>query len=72
MEQFQRQYLIWPYDLEEQAIAEANDSIYGLTSCVWGEEEHAIRVARRIKVGVTMVNSAALLCFDIRFSFGGV
>lgn len=61
-----------PYDSEEQAIAEANKIEYGLTSSVWGEEEHAIRVARQIQAGVTMINTAALQGFDIRFPFGGV
>lgn len=37
---------VLPYDSEEQVIAEANDSSYVQTSSVWGEEEHAIRVAR--------------------------
>ncbi|MFX3673461.1 MAG: aldehyde dehydrogenase family protein [Paenisporosarcina sp.] len=71
-EQFGPVVPILPYDSEEQVIAEANDSIYGLTSSVWGEEEHAIRVARRIQAGVTMINTGGLPGFDIRFPFGGV
>ena len=71
-EQFGPVVPILPYDSEEQAIKEANDSIYGLTSSVWGEEEHAIRVARQIQAGVTMINTGALPGFDIRFPFGGV
>ncbi|WP_284036618.1 aldehyde dehydrogenase family protein [Neobacillus sp. 114] len=71
-EQFGPAVPILPYDSEEQAIAEANKIEYGLTSSVWGEEEHAIRVARQIQAGVTMINTAALQGFDIRFPFGGV
>jgi acyl-CoA reductase-like NAD-dependent aldehyde dehydrogenase len=71
-EQFGPVVPIMPYDTEDQAITEANDSIYGLTSSVWGEQEHAIRVARRIQAGVTMINTAALQGFDIRYPFGGV
>lgn len=71
-EQFGPVVPILPYDSEEQAITAANASIYGLTSSVWGEEEHAIRVARQIEAGVTMINTGGLPGFDIRFPFGGV
>jgi acyl-CoA reductase-like NAD-dependent aldehyde dehydrogenase len=71
-EQFGPVVPILPYDSEEQVIEAANASIYGLTSSVWGEEEHAIRVARLIQAGVTMINTGGLPGFDIRFPFGGV
>lgn len=71
-EQFGPTVPILPYDDEEQAISLVNDSIYGLTSSVWGEEEHAIRVARRIEAGTTMINTAAIMGLDVRFPFGGV
>ena len=46
-------------DSEEQAIAYANDTEYGLCSSVWSSEpEHALEVASRIEAGVTFVNSA--------------
>ncbi len=71
-EQFGPTVPILPYDNEEQAIALANDSIYGLTSSVWGEEEHAIRVARSIQAGTTMINTASLMGLDLNLPFGGV
>jgi len=71
-EQFGPTVPIMPYDSEEEVIHLANDSIYGLTSSVWGDEEHAIRVARRIQAGVTMINTGGLQGLDIRFPFGGV
>jgi acyl-CoA reductase-like NAD-dependent aldehyde dehydrogenase len=71
-EQFGPTVPILPYDDEEQVISLVNDSIYGLTSSVWGEEEHAIRVARRIEAGTTMINTAAIMGLDVRFPFGGV
>ncbi|MFO2548319.1 aldehyde dehydrogenase family protein [Alicyclobacillus cycloheptanicus] len=71
-EQFGPTVPILPYDSEEQAIALANDSIYGLTSSVWGEEAEAIRVAHRIEAGTTMINTAAVQGLDVRFPFGGV
>ena len=49
-------------DSEEQAIAYANDTEYGLCSSVWSSEpEHALEVASRIEAGVTFVNSATVL-----------
>ena len=46
-------------DSEEQAIAYANDTEYGLCSSVWSSSrEHALEVADRIEAGVTFVNSA--------------
>jgi acyl-CoA reductase-like NAD-dependent aldehyde dehydrogenase len=71
-EQFGPTLPVLPYDDEEQAIALVNDSIYGLTSSVWGEEAHAVSVARRIEAGTTMINTAAVQGLDVRFPFGGV
>ncbi len=71
-EQFGPTVPILPFDDEEQVIQLHNESIYGLTSSVWGEEEHAIKVARRIEAGTTMINTAAIQGLDVRFPFGGV
>lgn len=71
-EQFGPTVPILPFDDEEQVIELHNESIYGLTSSVWGEEEHAIKVARRIEAGTTMINTAAIQGLDVRFPFGGV
>ncbi len=71
-EQFGPTVPILPFDDDDHAIALANDSIYGLTSSVWGEQEHAIRVARRIEAGTTMINTAAVQGLDVHFPFGGV
>ncbi|SOC19569.1 acyl-CoA reductase-like NAD-dependent aldehyde dehydrogenase [Ureibacillus xyleni] len=71
-EQFGPTVPIMPFDDEEQVIALHNESIYGLTSSVWGEEEHAVNVARRIEAGTTMINTAAIQGLDVRFPFGGV
>ncbi|MCL6631957.1 MAG: aldehyde dehydrogenase family protein [Alicyclobacillus herbarius] len=71
-EQFGPTVPILPYDDVEQAITLANDSIYGLTSSVWGDPEEAVRVARRIEAGTTMINTAAVQGLDVRFPFGGV
>jgi acyl-CoA reductase-like NAD-dependent aldehyde dehydrogenase len=60
---------IIPYDSEEDAIAIANDSIYGLAGGVWsGDPERAERVARRIRTGQVEINGAA---FNPLAPFGG-
>ncbi|MDG4781856.1 aldehyde dehydrogenase family protein [Micromonospora sp. WMMD961] len=48
---------IIPYADEEEAVAIANGTQYGLTSGVFGEPEHALAVARRLRVGQVDVNA---------------
>jgi len=58
------------YDDEEDAIRIANDSRFGLSGAVWsGDEDHALRVARRIRTGQIDVNGGA---FNPCAPFGGV
>jgi betaine-aldehyde dehydrogenase len=58
-----------PYDGEEEAIAIANDSDYGLSGSVWsGDRERAWRVAKRLRTGNVGVNQFML---DIAGPFGG-
>ena len=56
------------YDTEEEAIAIANDSPYGLSGAVWGEPENAKKVARQIRTGQVTVNGGD---FNIAAPFGG-
>lgn len=70
-EQFGPTVPILPFDDEEQVIRLHNESIYGLTSSVWGTEEQAISVARQLEAGTTMINTAAVQGLDVRFPFGG-
>jgi aminomuconate-semialdehyde/2-hydroxymuconate-6-semialdehyde dehydrogenase len=61
---------IAPFDSEEEAIAAANDSPYGLATSIWTENlTRAHRVAAQIEVGITWVNSWFLR--DLRTPFGG-
>ncbi|HYI46815.1 MAG TPA: aldehyde dehydrogenase family protein [Actinomycetota bacterium] len=54
----------------EEAIAVANDTMYGLASAVWTNDvKKAHRVARGIKAGTVWVNTYGL--FDPAVSFGG-
>lgn len=49
-----------PFDTEEEAIAMANDSPYGLSGSIWTQNlGRAIRVAKAIRTGVLSVNSAS-------------
>ncbi|MDQ3934507.1 MAG: aldehyde dehydrogenase family protein [Actinomycetota bacterium] len=60
---------IIPYDSEDEAVAIANDSMYGLAGGVWsGDEEHAKAVARRIRTGQIEINGAT---FNPLAPFGG-
>jgi aminomuconate-semialdehyde/2-hydroxymuconate-6-semialdehyde dehydrogenase len=59
-----------PFDSEEEAIAMANDTEYGLASSIWTSNlKRAHRVARQMKTGITWVNCWFLR--DLRTPFGG-
>jgi aldehyde dehydrogenase (NAD+) len=58
-----------PYDDEDEAVAIANDTVYGLAAGVWsGDQARAERVARRLRAGQVEVNGGR---FDLRAPFGG-
>ncbi|MEV6699521.1 aldehyde dehydrogenase [Streptomyces sp. NPDC051453] len=62
--------VVIPYENEEEAIAIANDSEYGLGGGVFSpDRERATEVARRIVTGTIGVNSAS---FPMEAPFGGV
>jgi len=62
---------ITPFDDEDEAIALANDSDYGLCAAVWTTNlTRAHRVAEQMEVGICWVNSWYLR--DLRTPFGGV
>jgi aldehyde dehydrogenase (NAD+) len=57
-----------PYADEEEAVRIANDSIYGLSGAVFGEDEHALAVAKRLRTGTVDVNGGK---FNVAAPFGG-
>jgi acyl-CoA reductase-like NAD-dependent aldehyde dehydrogenase len=58
-----------PYEDEDDAVALANDSRYGLSGSVWGPDaEHAKAIARRIRSGTVAINQHTL---DPAGPFGG-
>jgi aldehyde dehydrogenase (NAD+) len=58
-----------PYDTEDEAVAIANDTVYGLNASVWsGDPERALSVGRRLRAGQIEVNGGAL---NPRAPFGG-
>ncbi|MEX6723253.1 aldehyde dehydrogenase family protein [Parapedomonas caeni] len=60
---------ILPYDSEEEAIAVANDTPYGLAGYVSsGNVERARKVARQIRAGNVHINGAPM---DVTAPFGG-
>jgi acyl-CoA reductase-like NAD-dependent aldehyde dehydrogenase len=47
-----------PFEDEEDAVRQANDTVYGLSGSIWTENgARALRVARRLETGVISVNS---------------
>ncbi|MFV2088351.1 aldehyde dehydrogenase family protein [Micromonospora sp. LOL_021] len=59
-----------PFDTEDEAVALANDTEYGLASSVWTTNlGRGHRVAQRMRVGVSWVNTWFLR--DLRSPFGG-
>jgi betaine-aldehyde dehydrogenase len=62
--------VVMPFDTEAEAVALANDSIYGLSGSLWTSDlKRGLRVAQAIKTGVLSVNSSASV--HLQAPFGG-
>src|SRR5690606_37299628 len=58
-----------PYDTEDDAVAIANDSDYGLSGSVYtADVEHGIEIAKRVRTGTYAVNNMGM---DFGAPFGG-
>lgn len=61
---------IMPFDDEEEVIAEANNSVYGLAAAVWTQDiTRAHRLAKRLEAGTVWLN--AQFAWDPAMPFGG-
>jgi betaine-aldehyde dehydrogenase len=59
-----------PFEDEDDLVAQANDSAYGLAAGIWtGDFARGWRVARRLEVGTVWINSYKEL--SISTPFGG-
>jgi len=56
--------VVLPYDDVDQAVALANDTIYGLAANVWGPTAAAVGVAHRIRAGTVTVNGGGPMLGD--------
>jgi acyl-CoA reductase-like NAD-dependent aldehyde dehydrogenase len=57
-----------PFDTEEEAIALANDSRYGLAAGVWSlNVQRAHRVANRLRAGTVWINAYRIVAYNVPF-----
>ena len=57
-----------PFKTEEEAVALANDSSYGLSGSIWtSNASRAIRMARAVQAGVLSVNSSSSVYLEAPF-----
>ncbi len=71
-EQFGPALPIIPYDTEDDAIRQANDTWAGLCASVWSsDDEHAMRVGRQLRAGHIFFNNHNATAVDERAMFGG-
>jgi betaine-aldehyde dehydrogenase len=62
--------VVLPFDTEAEAIAIANDTIYGLSGSLWTNDlKRGLRVARAVRTGVLSVNSSSSV--HLQGPFGG-
>ncbi len=61
--------VVLTYDSVDEAIKIANDTNYGLSAGVWGSDERAVEVARRLDAGMVWVNNWHVI--HPAYPFGG-
>ncbi len=62
---------ITPFDTEEEVLAYANGTVYGLSSTIWTKDiTRANRLAEKLQAGIVWIN--CWLLRDLRTPFGGM
>ena len=61
--------VVLTYDSVDEAIKIANDTDYGLSAGVWGDEEQAIEIARELDAGMVWINDWHVI--HPAYPFGG-
>jgi betaine-aldehyde dehydrogenase len=62
--------VVMPFDTEEDLVAQANDSVYGLAAGIWTRDfRRAWRIARALETGTVWINTYKQ--FSISTPFGG-
>lgn len=63
---------VMPFDSEEEAVALANESEYGLNSSVWTiDKEKARRIASQLVTGAVTINDVLITVANHHLPFGG-
>ena len=71
-EQFGPALPIMKFNSDDQAVALANDTDFGLCSSVWTpDRDRAVAIARRLEAGYTYLNGHGPMAQDSRGPFGG-
>ena len=64
---------VLPFDTEDEAVALANDTRYGLAGAVWTKDVHrAHRVAHALRAGTIWVNAYRVVAPDVPFGGYGM
>jgi succinate-semialdehyde dehydrogenase/glutarate-semialdehyde dehydrogenase len=64
---------LYPVRDAEDAIRQANESLYGLNASVWaGDSRRAEQIAQRLETGSTVINSTLLIYNSFDVPMGGV
>jgi len=72
-EQFCAAVPVMTYDDLDDAVERANNSVYGLSASVWGQDiERALTVARQIEAGQVWVNAHGVAAINHMTAYGGI
>jgi acyl-CoA reductase-like NAD-dependent aldehyde dehydrogenase len=71
-EQFGPALPVLTYRDLDDAVAQANDTDYGLCASVWtGDDDLASKVAHRLEAGTVWINNHGMFAVDVQAPFGG-